>query len=425
MIRLFIYSLAAIAVALLVILFTDFPADPGYLLIAFGNYTFETSLLALALALAVIYLLYRLLRTLLGWISPWQWARAGKSAGKRFGNLLGSRHRSKTEQGMLALFRGNWQSAYNLLMQGSGEREAGPANFLFAAYAAHKLKQPELWASCLDTVEKRYPQARSTAGILRANLLQRNERPDQALKTINSLRKTALNDAALLGLLQQVYIDLEDWDELEKLLPTLERNEAADADEILRLRRHIFAQRLHHLAAGRDASLDRDQTLANLRQLWKKAPEEYRRSPQLTSLFAKHALRQGGGKDAAAAIEHTLSTEWDDSLIERYGALPLGDDTRRLSLAEEWLARHSKDASLLLTLGRLSLRNKLWGKAREYFQSSLASKPTAAAHAELSRLLENLGDTQSAKHHLTQYRKQTADPLPDLPQPPLSAADQD
>ena len=90
---------------------------------------------------------------------------------------------------------------------------------------------------------------------------------------------------------------------------------------------------------------------------------------------------------------------------------------RRLSLAEEWLARHPKDASLLLTLGRLSLRNKLWGKAREYFQSSLASKPTAAAHAELSRLLENLGDTQSAKHHLTQYRKRTADPLPDLPQP--------
>ena len=125
-------------------------------------------------------------------------------------------------------------------------------------------------------LSSRYPQARSTAGILRAHLLQRNERPDQALKTIISLRKTALNDAALLGLLQQVYIDLENWDELEKLLPTLERNEAAEADEILRLRRHIFAQRLHRLAAGRDASLDRDQTLANLRQLWKKAPEEYR-----------------------------------------------------------------------------------------------------------------------------------------------------
>ena len=414
MIRLFIYSLAAIAVALLVILFTDFPADPGYLLIAFGNYTFETSVLALTLALAVVYLLYRLLRMLFGWINPWQWARAGK----RVGNLFGSRRRGKTEQGMLALFRGNWQSAYNLLMQGRNERGAGPANYLFAAYAGHRLNQAELWANCLETVERRYPHARSTAGIVRARLLQRGKRPEQALKAINNLRKTALNDAALLGLLQQVYIDLEDWDELEKLLPTLDRNEVAAKDEILKLRRHIFAQRLHGIAAGRDASLDREQNLASLRQLWKKAPREYRQSPTLTSLFARHALRQDGGKDAAAAIEHTLDTDWNAGLIELYGALPLGDDRRRLDLAEGWLEKHPGDTDLQLALGRLCLRNELWGKAREYLQTSIAIQPGAAAHGELNRLLENLGETEAAKRHLNHYRKLTAEPLPDLPQPP-------
>ncbi len=415
MIRLFVYSLAAIAAALLVILFTDFPADPGYLLIAFGDSTFETSLLALTLALAVVYLLYRLLRLLIGWINPRQWARAGK----RVGGLFHADPRSKTEQGALALFRGNWQSAYNLLMQGRNERNAGPANYLLAAYAAHKLKQPELWANCLETVERRYPRARSTAGIVRAHLLQRNQRPDQALKAINSLRKTVLNDASLLGLLQQVHIDLENWDELEKLLPALEHNGAVGPEEILRLRRHIFAQRLHGLAAGRDASLDHKESLGRLRQFWKKAPEEYRLFPALTSLYARHALRHGGGADAAAAIEHILGKEWQASLIELYGVLALGDDMRRLNLAEEWLSSRPRDPDLLLSLGRLCLRNELWGKAREYFQASIASRPGAAAHGELSRLLENLAEPDAARSHLAQYRKLVAEPLPDLPQPSL------
>ena len=394
MIRLFVYALAAIVLALLAIVFLDLPADPGYLLIAFGDYTFETSLLALALAAVVLYLIYRLLRMLLEWINPWQLARASR----RIGSLFSAGRRGKTEEGMLALFRGNWQSAYNLLMQGSREREANVVNYLAAAYAAHKLNQPELWTNSLETAERRYPHARSTAGIVRAHLLQHGGQSDQALKAINNLRKSVLNDASLLGLLKQVYIDLEDWDELEKLLPTLERNKMLDEAELLRLRRHIFAQRLHAAGIGRDASLDREESLATLEQMWKKAPTDFHQSPALVSRYARLALHQGGEKEAAAAIEHALAARWNSELIELYGSLPLGDDMRRLNLAEEWLEKHKEDAGLQLTLGRLCLRNELWGKAKEYLQASITANPTAAAHGELSRLLENLAEPSSRQN---------------------------
>ena len=413
MIRLFVYALAAIVLALLAIVFLDLPADPGYLLIAFGDYTFETSLLALVLAAVVIYLIYRLLRMLLEWINPWQLVRASR----RVGSLFSAGRRGKTEEGMLALFRGNWQSAYNLLMQGSREREANVVNFLAAAYAANKLNQPELWTNSLETAERRYPHARSTVGIVRAHLLQHGGQSDQALKAINNLRKSVLNDASLLGLLKQVYIDLEDWDELEKLLPTLERNKMLDEAELLRLRRHIFAQRLHAAGIGRDASLDREESLATLRQMWKKAPADFHQSPALVSHYARLALHQGGEKEAAAAIEQALTAQWNSDLIELYGSLPLGDEMRRLNLAEEWLEKHKEDAGLQLTLGRLCLRNELWGKAKEYLQASIAANPTAAAHGELSRLLENLAEPAAAKTHLAQYRTLAAEPLPDLPQP--------
>jgi len=49
---------------------------------------------------------------------------------------------------------------------------------------------------------------------------------------------------------------------------------------------------------------------------------------------------------------------------------------------------------LLLTLGRLCLQNSLWGKARDYLESSLQVQRNPEACAELARLLAQLGDTE-------------------------------
>jgi HemY protein len=49
---------------------------------------------------------------------------------------------------------------------------------------------------------------------------------------------------------------------------------------------------------------------------------------------------------------------------------------------------------LLLTLGRLCLQNRLWGKARDYLESSLRLQRSPETCAELARLLAQLGDTE-------------------------------
>ena len=55
MIRLFAWSLLVIVVALTLSLTLGFPQDPGYLLIAFGNSAFETSIFALLVAVCVVF----------------------------------------------------------------------------------------------------------------------------------------------------------------------------------------------------------------------------------------------------------------------------------------------------------------------------------------------------------------------------------
>jgi len=111
MVRLFVFSLLIIVVALWVTFYLGFPADPGYLLIAFRNYTFETSLFTLVVTLGAIYLLFRLLVIMFRWVNPAKLVRAGIAINEK----RKARERSKTIEGMLYLIRGNWQSSYKLL----------------------------------------------------------------------------------------------------------------------------------------------------------------------------------------------------------------------------------------------------------------------------------------------------------------------
>ena len=76
MIRLFAYSLVAVVLGLLVTL--ALARDPGYLLLSWGNVTFETSLFALFIALILLLLTLRVVYLLTGWLNPLRWLRSGR-----------------------------------------------------------------------------------------------------------------------------------------------------------------------------------------------------------------------------------------------------------------------------------------------------------------------------------------------------------
>jgi hypothetical protein len=71
-----------------------------------------------------------------------------------------------------------------------------------------------------------------------------------------------------------------------------------------------------------------------------------------------------------------LKRKYDSHLARLYGLVRGSDPARQLQTAEGWLKEHPADPSLLLTLGRLCLQNSLWGKARDYLESSLRCSAT-------------------------------------------------
>lgn len=63
------------------------------------------------------------------------------------------------------------------------------------------------------------------------------------------------------------------------------------------------------------------------------------------------------------------------------------------------MRRHPEDARLLEALGRMCLRQRLWGKAQSYLEAALAVDPSQQGHLELARLFDQLQRADEANKH--------------------------
>jgi HemY protein len=412
MVRLFVFSLLAIVVALWVSLYLGFPSDPGYLLIAFGDTTFETSLFALLVAVAVLYLLLRLAMLLFRLVNPLRWFRAGK----RLANRRRSGQRSRTVEGLLYLTRRNWKLAHQTLMRANRDADSSVVNYLGAALAAFEMGEREAWVHCLNKAEQEYPSAHSTIHTLKAQLLYRSGQLEQCLAVLEMLRRTALNDEPLLRLLKEVYLELEEWQKLEEILPALFNQGIISAEQREQIEKRILSQQLRDLA-GRDEGEDEAALLKKLHKRWKKASSQQKADAAVVSEYAQLLFELGAREEAAKLIEQALNNHWSKQLVNRYGELDFGHASSQLLVAEHWIKSRPADADLLLCAARLAMRNQLWGKAREYYRASIKIAASATAYGELARLLRALGQEKEAEQCLEAYQVMHADESPILPLP--------
>ncbi|MNY24595.1 putative protoheme IX biogenesis protein [compost metagenome] len=161
--------------------------------------------------------------------------------------------------------------------------------------------------------------------------------------------------------------------------------------ELAELERRAWGENLS-LAAHRDA--DGTVGLQALERAWQQLTSAQRQEPQLVLAYAEQLRQLGAQAEAEDVLRTALKRSYDSHLARLYGLVRGNDPARQLQLAEGWLKEHPADPSLLLTLGRLCLQASLWGKARDYLESSLRVQRNPEACAELARLLAQMGDTE-------------------------------
>jgi HemY protein len=141
-----------------------------------------------------------------------------------------------------------------------------------------------------------------------------------------------------------------------------------------------------------------------LLEAWRRLDTATRYQPILVETLAARLIGLGLGNDAVAVIEETIdrreADEWDSALVVRYAEAKSDSTLAQIEHAEGWLRRQPRDAALLAALGKLCMRQALWGKAQSYLEASVALAPSLDAHMTLARLMEQVGKPQEAMRHI-------------------------
>jgi HemY protein len=365
--------------------------DSGQVMIAYRDWSVESSLVLFVAALLILFaILYLLLRFTGGILSLprrlARWRRRRREARVRHSYL----------RGMTALAEGRWIEAEKWLLKEVAHSDKPALHYLAAAQAAEAQGSLVRRDSYLRAATQHDPDAEVAAGLAQAGYYLQHHQAGDARTVLGRLHVAQPKHPVVLKRLMQAYLDLKEWQSLLDILPDLEKRGAVTAVHAEELQCMAYHGLIREAGRGKDKE--------RLHQLWQQAPRAVRRNEDVLFDYARLLIAADpeSGAELDALITDAIQRRWSDALVYAYGLIASPNPGGQLSQAERWLKHHSTNAVLLLTLGRLSVRNQLWGKARSYLEASLGVDPQAETYRELGALLERLNNKGAA---LECYRK--------------------
>ncbi|MFK8043371.1 heme biosynthesis HemY N-terminal domain-containing protein [Congregibacter sp.] len=405
---LFIIALLALVAGVGIVALIE--TEPGYLLIAYGGYTVETSFwVGILLIATVVLLMYASLRFLHRLItSP---ANVLNWAGER--RLRQSAR--LTSRGIVNFIEGNWAKSRKQLLRGARYSESPLLNYLMAARTSYRLGEPEATRRQLELAAESDLEAVIAVDLTQAELQLNDRQYEKALRTLDAAKKNPGKHPQVLDLLCKAYDGLGDIEAMLALLPSLRKYRIGGALELDELEARIHHDLLEQAAVTGDAAL--------LKARWKKYPARLVDDEAVQLHYLSSLLACDEAAVVEKEIERRVKKNWKPGLVNLYGRINRDTAQKQLATAESWLRQHADDPELLLCLGRLAMVERQWAKARDYLERSHAARPSEEVCLELGRLLTAVGDHATAAEMFRLGTGLRAQPLPELPQPDDVVAD--
>lgn len=351
--------------------------DPGYVLIAINHWTIETTLWVAIFGLLFLFLLthivlqfcHRIAKTP-GAINKWNSRRLAQKA------------QATTRRGLIEYSEGYWQKAKNHLIQALPNTDTPLLNYLTAARAAQKMGDSQLRDHYLREAQQSMPEAKIAVELTQAQLQLANHQWEQALATLRHLQDLAPRHPYVLKLLMNLYEEVRDWPQLITLLPDLKRYNVISDKAFEQLQQNTYLQAMIDFAK-------QNQTEA-ITKLFHSLPKSLINNPAIIAEYVRFLGKNHDETQAEIILRRCLRKEFHSELVNLYGLLACNDN--QLTFAESLLKKNPHSAALFLCLGRLSIAQHLWGKAKQYLEQSNELNPTPAAFKELGKLYEKLNE---------------------------------
>ena len=361
--------------------------NDGYVLLVVPPWRAEVSLNLFILALLAIFLaLYvatRALAVTFGLpkrVREYQARRQRENAGMVF------------QDAVRLLFEGRFGQALKKATEAHGAGTAPGLSALIAARAAQRMREPEKQQYWLEHAKTDDPRTEAATLMLDAEMANEARRFDEALAALEKLQGKQGRHIAALRLELRARQGVGDWDGVLKLARQLVKRDALPVEVVREIRTQA------HLGNIAKRVADQGKLTAYLRTV----PDD-ERGRRVVLAAARALVAQGAEAEAQKLIESVLDVakneDWQPELVAIYGRLTNSEQTARIAKAEGWLRRHPDDARLLKALGRMCIRQRLWGKAQSYLEASLSVEPTQQGHLELARLFDLLERPEDANKH--------------------------
>ena len=328
-------------------LVTFITLDPGYILIAWGEWQVETSVwLAMALlltALMVFSLLLSVMRSTLRIprsLKRWLGLRA----------TLGAQRR--TDKGLAAFFEGRWNAAERALRKGGHGDDRSPLHWLYAAIAAHRSGDRARAETLLAQAEEEGEVPLSLIAMVRAECYLEMGDTDAARRAVEHLEASARTTPRFKKLQAELAYTQQRWTDLIASIPALRDLKIVSAATLDQWERE-----------GWRAAMAADQTAAERLALWRKAP--------------------AAQKQAGSPLWETLVAQLKESR----------DEEVLLKALLERLESHREDVSLDAVL---VLPGRLAGKLKKVVSALATSDADAQCLAALAHIAEHQGEDEVA-----------------------------
>lgn len=200
--------------------------DPGYIVIAYQQWTIATSiwigLVIVLIAFLVLYFVVRLFKNIVS--IPRLLARR-----RQFLNLQG--YQKYMTQGVLALAIGDFKKAEKYFVKVIGKNNSY-ANYLLAAQAAQGQKAFDRRDNYLKTAFQLAKDNTFAVSLVQGLYCLHSDQWDEALVSLKVAYKEEPKNTMLLNALKMIYFKKRDWQSMQLILSQLKKQKLISKDEL-------------------------------------------------------------------------------------------------------------------------------------------------------------------------------------------------
>ncbi|MFM5126831.1 heme biosynthesis HemY N-terminal domain-containing protein [Aeromonas veronii] len=357
--------------------------NKGYVLIALGNYTIESSVTS-AVILAVLF--YGALL-----IVEWLLGRVFGLRRKTLG-WYGSRRRRKANQqtvaATLAMAEGHYSQAEKLMIKGASNSDTPLLNYLSAAKAAQARGDDARRDQYLQKAQEENPKAELALTLTQTQLQIEQGQYDTALAMLESVYALNPRHPMVLDQLRQVHLARQDWSALCDLIPALHKVGKLTPKQEEDLLQLAWSGRLQQ-AAG---------SFETLKAVWQDLPRKLRLEPELLACYGDLLRQLGADGEAATLWQEALRKQPMPQLLARLPKLKLDNYQPLLALLQKQQGQPEVDtalAQIYLLAGQLDDAQKL-------LEQEVERAPSAAAYHALGQLMDKRRLTNKANEYYRQ-----------------------